>query len=78
MRAITRPAALSALASTYKFEEQKFKGIVDTLIRDGLIKGKVQQGGVYTPTSFTLMQETAVRSFYSQNRYLEYSMLSKL
>jgi len=29
--------------------------MADLLIKEGQVKGKVQQGGVYIPSSFTLM-----------------------
>jgi len=35
LRAITRPAALSAIAQAYRIEEQKFKNMADQLIREG-------------------------------------------
>ncbi len=47
-------------------------------MKEGNIKGKIQQGGIYVPESFTKMQESTLKSFYSQNKYIEFSMLSKL
>ena len=78
LRAVTRPASLSALAQQFKIEEQKIKSITEQLLRLDQVKGKVQQGGIFVPDSFTAMQEGAARSFFNQNRYIEYGMLSKI
>ena len=78
LRGVTRPAALSQISQLYKIEEQKLKVMTEQLIKDKQILGKVQQGGVYVPDSFTKMQEASVKSFYNQNKYIEYSMLTKL
>eukprot|EP00350_Pseudokeronopsis_sp_OXSARD2_P002923 CAMPEP_0170550592 /NCGR_PEP_ID=MMETSP0211-20121228/8635_1 /TAXON_ID=311385 /ORGANISM="Pseudokeronopsis sp., Strain OXSARD2" /LENGTH=218 /DNA_ID=CAMNT_0010857223 /DNA_START=297 /DNA_END=953 /DNA_ORIENTATION=- len=77
LRAVTRPVALSQIASSYKVEEQKLKNTADTLLKEGYIKGKFSQG-LFIPNSFVEMQEAATRSFFQQNRYIEYTMLSKL
>ena len=58
-------------------DEDKIKSVTEGLIKEGAIKGKIL-GGFFIPTTFTLMQEGTVRKFYSQNRYIEYSMLAKL
>ena len=42
LRAVTRPASLSALAQQFKIEEQKIKSITEQLLRLGQVKGKVQ------------------------------------
>eukprot|EP00347_Sterkiella_histriomuscorum_P011179 403373446 len=77
LRGVTRPVALSAVAQQFKIEEQKLKNITDQLMKEGQIKGKIQQG-LFVPQAFTLMQEGAAKTFYNQNRYIEYSMLNKL
>ncbi|CDW88324.1 UNKNOWN [Stylonychia lemnae] len=77
LRGVTRPVALSAIATQFKVEEQKLKNITDQLIKESQIKGKIQQG-LFIPQAFTQMQEGACRAFYQQNRYIEYQMLSKL
>ncbi len=40
-RAITRPAAIQNISLAYKIEEQKLKQMVEQLIKDGQINGKI-------------------------------------
>ena len=38
--------------------------MTEALLKEGSIKGKVQQGGIYVPIAFTNMQENAAKSFF--------------
>ena len=53
IRATTRPISLNVLASRYQIEEQKFKTLVEQLIREESVQGKISKGVIYTPTNFS-------------------------
>ena len=77
--ATTRPVSLPQILSRFHLPEKISYSCVDTLIRDGDVKGSIHSGTkVFTPEIFNQRQKEYADSFYQQNSYLEYSTLSKI
>jgi len=51
--------------------------LIEQLVKDKQIEGKISKG-IYTPTSFSTLQETTIQSTYRANGYLELTVLQKL
>eukprot|EP00743_Colponemidia_sp_Colp-15_P007582 GILK01008197.1.p1 GENE.GILK01008197.1~~GILK01008197.1.p1 ORF type:complete len:783 (+),score=202.83 GILK01008197.1:68-2350(+) len=74
---VTKATVVSQLVQQYKLDESLFYAMLDELIRDEKLAGKLQ-GPTFTPALFLATQESVVDSFYSQNGYVEYERLKKV
>ncbi|KAK9802703.1 hypothetical protein WJX73_008997 [Symbiochloris irregularis] len=53
--------------------------LVEELVREQALQGSLRAGGeVWVPAAHLRAQQDAVLTFFNQNQYIEYSMLSKL
>ncbi|EKX51969.1 hypothetical protein GUITHDRAFT_102581 [Guillardia theta CCMP2712] len=79
--ALTRPTTLASLQSIFYFDESLFDQKVESLIKEGRIKGTLSGKGmraVYTPEIFIRSQLSAAKNFFNQNGYIEYSTAEKM
>lgn len=76
LNATTRPILLSQLLKTYSIDERNALELVDQLIQERRVNGRISQGS-YLPKQFEVKQKSIIDSYLSTNSYLEYSMLQK-
>lgn len=72
----TRPTLLSQLLKTYSVDDRNASELVDQLIQERRVNGRISQGS-YIPQQFESKQKSIIDSYLSTNSYLEYSMLQK-
>jgi hypothetical protein len=77
--ATTKPTALTAMFNRYNVPEKIALSCIETLIREGQVKGCIQSGNrTYIPDVHVQSQKEFADDFYKQNSYLEYSTLTKI
>lgn len=81
LNAATRPTSFKTLAQTHALQERLVAGIVDELIAQGEVAGKlsgVRDHAVFVPDIFQRTQAASVSAFFLQNGYIELDTLKRL
>eukprot|EP01105_Mastigella_eilhardi_P024010 TRINITY_DN6166_c0_g1_i1.p1 TRINITY_DN6166_c0_g1~~TRINITY_DN6166_c0_g1_i1.p1 ORF type:complete len:762 (-),score=216.02 TRINITY_DN6166_c0_g1_i1:52-2184(-) len=73
----TRPTPLAPLAQAHHLSEPLYGQLIDELIASGRLSGRVDNGQ-YWPDIFLQFRDAWATSFFSQNDYIEYTMLERL
>ncbi|CEO97309.1 hypothetical protein PBRA_000654 [Plasmodiophora brassicae] len=82
LTACTKPTSLQSLVSTYSLNEKMFRQYVQSAVESGQLPGTLSGStsglGLYTPEIWCRAQEKSVRSFYTQNNFIELSRLTEI
>ncbi|XP_017466848.1 PREDICTED: E3 UFM1-protein ligase 1 homolog isoform X1 [Rhagoletis zephyria] len=77
LKAITRPTNVATILQQINVQEKIFHSLFDEIAPAGNVTSK-QPNAQYIPHIYTKMQADWVNSFYKQNGFLEYEVISKL
>lgn len=77
--AITYPITLASVAQRLDISINFLSSVVSSLINNGQLRGKlVANRGMYVPSCYSMAEDNYVKSFYTQNGYVEWDHLKKL
>ncbi|KAL7062471.1 hypothetical protein AAHC03_01137 [Spirometra sp. Aus1] len=73
------PIPVSSAAPKLEIPQKLLSDILDTLISNGKLQGTLTAGrSVYTPRCFSVAQDSYLKSFYSQNGFVECNLARRL
>ena len=77
--AVTSPGSIAELRTSFKLQDSLFTKHLNDLIQSSRVRGSYQSGRAqYTPAIHSVAQETSLDTFYKQNGFIDYSMISNL
>jgi hypothetical protein len=76
--ACTMPTSISEVTKRFGFDDKMVHGILEALVAGGQLPGQCQGAVNYTPEKFAETQADELKSFFSENGYMEIKRAKKL